>query len=136
MVVFILDWARTGLANIEAVALMSPQLAPRTAMSLMWHTDLNWSDFLWWLRGIRNVLFWLWARALSPYRRRPYSASRSVSVPEPLWWFLSASTLLLFVSIPLSGLTFELHDAFVLGTKQARIFGPTPPRWKTKGTSI
>lgn len=125
-VVFSLDWARTGLANIEAVALMHPRLAPRKAMGLMWHTDLNWSNFLWWLRGFRNILFWLGARALLPYRRRPSSASRLVSVPEPLWWFLSASTLLLFVSIPLSGLTFELRDAFVLGTKPARIFGPTP----------
>ena len=31
MVVFILDWARTGLANVDAVALMRPRLAPRTA---------------------------------------------------------------------------------------------------------
>lgn len=69
-VVFILDWARTGLANFEAAALMHPRLAPTSAMELMWHTDSNWASVLWWLRGLRNVLYWPISRAPSRSQRR------------------------------------------------------------------
>jgi hypothetical protein len=42
--IFALEWARAGLANIEAAALMIPQVAPKTASSLMWHTDMKWAN--------------------------------------------------------------------------------------------
>lgn len=112
---------------------MRPKLAPRTAMGLMWHTDMNWSHVLWWLRGFRGLIFSIGSRVWSVYKGRPYPQSHSFSQPGLFWWFLSATTMLLFVSIPLSGLTMELHDAFVLSTEQATIYGPDPATLNNKG---
>lgn len=56
--VFILDWARSALANLEATALMN-NVAPQSAMELMWHADNNWNNFLWWLRAVRNNVYWV-----------------------------------------------------------------------------
>jgi hypothetical protein len=54
--IFALDWARVALANFESAAVMRSNLAPSTAMELMWHGDGNWANLLWWLRAIRNGL--------------------------------------------------------------------------------
>lgn len=128
VVVLILDWARTGLANFEAAALMHPYLAPDSAMQLMWHTDSNWSNFLWWLRAIRNHALWLFPRRFSG-PSSPYASSR----PGWLWWFLSGITVLLFISIPLSGLTMELTDALVQSSAKAAILGPSPDTFNLRG---
>ena len=133
LAVFVLDWARTGLANIEALALMRPRLAPRTAMGLMWHTDMKWSNVLWWLRGIRNVIFRIFSTRLPKRQRRRSPAAASIFVPAFLWWLLSLTTLLLFVSIPLSGLTMDFQDAFVLSAEKAPILGPNPATFNNKG---
>lgn len=55
--IFALDWARSGLGNIEAAALMRSRLAPRDAMELMWHSDSNWANPPWWLRAFRSLMF-------------------------------------------------------------------------------
>ena len=116
--VFILDWARSALANLEATALMRAKVAPQSGMELMWHADNNWNNFLWWLRALRyNVHY-----GLNCMLRKK---SNQISRPGGLWWALSSVTLLLFVAIPLSGLTMELTEAYVYNTKKVLIVGPT-----------
>lgn len=115
--VFILEWARTGLANIEASALMMPHLAPSTAKELMWHTDTNWANPLWWLRALRSIPWTLLTR------RRPRSQTPG-PMPSALWVSLSSVHILLFVAIPLSGLSFEVANASAYSTRAARIYGP------------
>lgn len=114
--IFILDWARSGLANIEASALMHPGLAPESAMELMWHADSNWNNALWWFRALRNNARWIFSKS---QRRR-----NDLSRPGGLWWLLSFITLLVFVAVPLGGLTMEITDAYVYDTKKALIVGP------------
>lgn len=113
--VFILDWARSALANLEATALMNPRLAPHSAMELMWHADNNWNNLLWWLRAVRNNFM---------ATMRPNS--HHISQPGGLWWALTFVTVLIFVAIPLSGLTMELTDAFAYSINKVLIVGPTP----------
>lgn len=115
--VFILDWARSALANLEATALMNPKVAPQSAMELMWHADTNWNNILWWLRAGRNNLYWL----LCISRKKSHRISR----PGGLWWALSSVTFLIFVALPLSGLTMELTEAYMYNTKKVLFVGPT-----------
>lgn len=114
--IFILDWARSGLANIEATALMHSSFAPESAMELMWHTESNWNNALWWFRALGNIARYYF----STLRRRSNHFSR----PGGLWWLLMAVTLLLFVAVPLSGLTMEITDAYIHDTKKVLILGP------------
>ncbi len=112
---------------------MHPRFATRTAMGLMWHADSKWSNALWWLRGLCSLIVSCIYRLGSVFRRRPSWTLYSPSGPGALWYFLSLTTLLLFVSIPLSGITMELQDAFVLGSRQAPILGPHPASLNRKG---
>jgi hypothetical protein len=116
--VFILDWAKTAVANFEAAALMHPLLAPASTMQLFWHSDFNWANVIWWLRGIRQVFI-----------RGP----RSRSSPGGLWWLLVFNTVLLWIAIPLSGLTMEVTNGFAPGSRTATIFGPSPLFFNYKG---
>ncbi len=123
-VVFILDWAKTGLANIEATAIMDRRLAPNTAMELMWHADMHWSNVLWWLRGLRQVCR-AGVTSTSPKRR--------LSRPQGFWWLMSATTMLLFVAVPLSGLSFELDRVRARGSRLVDILGPNPTTFNSMG---
>ena len=107
--IFVIDWARTGLANLEACALMHPWFAPVTAVELMWHADGNWANPLWWLRAIRAVV----RRSL-----QNNSTNVSESAPSSFWFALSLIMLLLFTAIPLSSLAFQ--NAPVLSPSQQR----------------
>ncbi|KAJ4288086.1 hypothetical protein N0V90_012103 [Kalmusia sp. IMI 367209] len=117
VVIFMLDWAKAGLANAEAVALMHRCTAPPTATVLMWHTDNKWANPLWWLRALRGEIVVL----LSP---REHGKKETVSRPGSLWYCLSFVMLLLFIALPLSGLTMEVTSAQVRTANRARIFGP------------
>lgn len=116
LVVFMLDWARTGLANIEAAALMHRRPAPTTAMELMWHTDSKWANPLWWLCAFRVF-------ALSTCKGRG-KFDRGLRTPSVLWIALSATHVLVFISLPLSGLIMELINILVYSDQPATITGP------------
>ena len=120
--VFILDWARSALANLEATALMNASLAPHSAMELMWHADNNWNNFFWWLRAVRNKLMGT---------MRP--KSHHISQPGGLWWTLTFVTILIFVAVPLGGLTMELTDAFTYSINKVLIVGPTSDNFNFLG---
>lgn len=117
LVVFMLDWARAGMANIEASALMHPRIAPKTAMQLMWHTDCKWANPLWWFRAMRAVL-------LHRFKHQAKVSDGYGSRPSLLWAVLSITTLLIFTGLPLSGLTMELVSVMVYSDQSAIIRGP------------
>lgn len=114
LAVFMLEWARAGLRIMEAAALMHRRLDPKTAMQLMWHTDSKWSNPLWWLRAIRAFM-------RLRFRRRAKLSYSWATVPGFLWVALSTTTLLLFISVPLSGLTLELASVLIYSDQLAII---------------
>lgn len=116
IMMFLLEWARRGWANVEATALMHPRLAPESAMELMWHADSNWNNVMWWLQALRNNARY--------YFSTSQRKSNHLSRPGCLWWLLSAVTLLLLVAVPLSGLSMEITDAHTYDTRKALILGP------------
>jgi hypothetical protein len=124
--VFILGWARTGLATIEASALMVPYLAPLNARELMWHTDTYWANPLGWLRALRSV-FWRLTT-----RNRPASHFYPAPMPSALWILLALIHAFLFVAIPLSGLSLEVVDGFTYGTRPARLYGPNETTFNSR----
>ena len=123
--IFALDWGRTVLANAEAAAVMKPILAPHTAMQLMWHADGKWANILWWYRGLRSAAQALFRRRKTTVRPKPN--------PGRLFWLLSATTFLLFVGIPLSGLTMELTTVSAPSRTPAWIRGPTLRTFNYRG---
>lgn len=125
--IFALDWARSALANVQAAALMHPGWAPSSAMKLMWHVDDNWANVLWWLRGIRNFVFGLSSRIFGRLRQEEYHTQAG-----RLWWFLSITSMFVFVAIPLSGLTMELLVVSSPSGAKALILGPNPGSFNMK----
>lgn len=128
--IFALDWARTALANFQATALMVPAAAPANAMVLLWHADDNWANPLWWLRALRNSFLTciIPSRTSALTSLRPYQ-----SLPGRLWVLLSATTFLIFVALPLSGLTMEVTTASIPTRTQALINGPQNSTFNMKG---
>ncbi|ETN46980.1 uncharacterized protein HMPREF1541_01170 [Cyphellophora europaea CBS 101466] len=120
--IFTLEWARTALSNFQAAALMRPSYGPTNAMGLMWHADDNWANPLWWLRALRNLVY---TRLSRPGVRGMGSNRNYRTTPGLLWVFLSFTSMLIFVAIPLSGLTLEFTPALKTGRRQATILGPT-----------
>ncbi|KAF2029312.1 hypothetical protein EK21DRAFT_113043 [Setomelanomma holmii] len=103
-----------------------PRLAPATAASLMWHTDMKWANPLWWFRALRTFVVQFLFRKIGSRRS-----------PNLLWLFLSLNTLLLFVAIPLNGLTIELKTASVASDTKAQIYGPNSTTFNARGpTSV
>ena len=123
--VFILEWARIGLSNIEASALMMPHMAPSTARELMWHADNNWANPLWWLRAVGSI-FW------SLIMRISSRSQASISVPSGSWVLLSLVHILLFVAIPLSGLSMEVVDASAYAERPTVAYGPNATSFNSR----
>ena len=119
--IFTLDWARSALANFEAAALMKSFTSPTTAMQLFWHADSAWADPLWWLRAARNSFLQLYPGQTTTRRLAAYRVT-----PEPLWTFLSMLSMIVFVAIPLSGLTMELSSVSSPTRRYAEIIGLGP----------
>lgn len=113
--IFVLDWARSTLAHFEAAAVMRPQLAPSTAMKLMWHADSQWTNVLCWLKAIC------------------YSVAGRKARPGRLWIGLSITSLLTFVAVPLGGLTMEVGTVWIKSSTPAAILGPRPDTFNFKG---
>lgn len=127
--IFALDWSRIGLANIEAASLMHRHLSPSTAVELMWHTDSKWANPLWWLRAVYASL----TTTLKSSTSSKYSLQ---STPDLLWVGLSFTTLLVFVALPLSGLTMEISDVNYYTDDPATIYGPNLTGFNWRSVSI
>ncbi|KAL8882766.1 MAG: hypothetical protein Q9198_000293 [Flavoplaca austrocitrina] len=122
--VFVLDWAKSGLAGFEASALMKPSLAPKTALQLMWHADRAWGS----LSGWWNALSALSKDLRCKLPKREHHTPRG---PAILWWYLSFSSFVLYLAIPLAGLTMDPKDSLQVSTRKILILGPNQTSFDT-----
>ncbi|KAK8133095.1 hypothetical protein PG999_001268 [Apiospora kogelbergensis] len=59
VVIFLLDWAKLGLAGFETAALMQPALMPLDARQLLWHSDKAWGTLGGWWKVFRLYMGYL-----------------------------------------------------------------------------
>jgi hypothetical protein len=100
--IFLLDWAKSGVAGFEAYGLMQPRLAPSTAMQLMWHGDRAWGQLSGWWKAGKHAIKYV-AERLDRKKRR----ESAWDGPGILWYYLAFSSLLFYIAIPLSGLSMD-----------------------------
>ncbi|CAI6081259.1 unnamed protein product [Clonostachys chloroleuca] len=112
--IFILDWAKSGIAGFEAAALMNPSIAPKNARQLMWHTDRAWGSLTGWAKVVITTNRYLFHKAT---KRKPSEWTG----PSALWFHLALSSLLLYIAIPLSGLSLEQESALRNGSRRVEI---------------
>ncbi|KAL8712836.1 MAG: hypothetical protein Q9220_003044 [cf. Caloplaca sp. 1 TL-2023] len=118
--VFVLDWAKSGLGGFEAAALMKPIFAPGTALQLMWHADRGWASLSgWWKASL--ALFHHSRQGISKRRKGGPAVYRG---PAILWWYLSLSSFLFFVAVPLAGLSMDPKSALRTSSRKILIQGP------------
>ncbi|RPA86948.1 hypothetical protein BJ508DRAFT_204003 [Ascobolus immersus RN42] len=91
-----LGLSRYGLEGAEASMLMCEKWGSDNALQLLMHCDGNWAGLGGWLRISRKVLH-----------------LRNVT-PSKLWWILAILSGTVLVALPLSGLTMELSQGYVL----------------------
>lgn len=114
--IFLLDWAKSGLAGFEAAALMKPSLAPANAMRLLWHADRGWGGLSGWYKA---------AKVTYRYMRQKLARSPDAVWDGPglLWCYLTFSSLLFYIAIPLSGISMDIDPAFKLSNRLVTILG-------------
>lgn len=115
--IFLLDWAKSGLAGFEAAALMRRSLAPSNAQGLMWHTDRGWGSISGWWNALAVCLRYF--RALLN-RRGGYPEWHG---PGPLWFYLAFSSFIFYAAVPLAGLSMDTSDSLQLGTRPIVVVG-------------
>ncbi|KAI3397721.1 hypothetical protein diail_10490 [Diaporthe ilicicola] len=121
--VFVLEWAKSGLAGFEAWALMQPRLAPANANQLMWHTDRAWGSMSGWWKALLVTIDFL--------RHRKWKGQRWQG-PSGLWFYLASCSLIFFVTIPLAGLSMEPEHSVTLSDRQIVIIGPNQSTFDTQ----
>ncbi|KAL8856074.1 MAG: hypothetical protein Q9178_007330 [Gyalolechia marmorata] len=122
--VFVLDWAKSGLAGFEASALMKPSLAPKTALQLMWHTDRAWGSLSGWWDALSALFKDLRCKLSKGEHHTPRA-------PAILWWYLAFSSFILYLAIPLAGLTMDRKDSLQVGPRKILILGPNQTSFDT-----
>lgn len=113
--VFVLEWAKSGLAGFEAWALTQPRLAPVNANQLMWHTDRAWGSMSGWWKALLVTIDFL---------RRGKRNGEKWQGPSGLWFYLASCSLIFFVAVPLAGVSMEPDISFRLSDRQIEIMGP------------
>lgn len=127
--IFVLDWAKSGLAGFEASALMKRKLAPSNAMQLMWHTDRGWGSVSGWWRALLEV----WSLLRQKLSRGPRSHhEHEWKGPSSLWWYLAFSSFLLYLAIPLAGLSMDPGEAYKLTDRLITILGANETNFDSK----
>ncbi|KAI0397247.1 hypothetical protein F5Y17DRAFT_390650 [Xylariaceae sp. FL0594] len=116
--IFVLDWAKSGIAGFEAAALMTPSLAPSNARQLMWHADRAWGSVSSWCEVVVVAVEYVYKKLTS---RR--GTLVEWTGPGLLWFYLAFSSILFYVTVPLSGLTMEPENALRLGTRPVVLTG-------------
>lgn len=120
--IFLLDWAKSGLAGFEAAALMKPKLAPSNAMQLMWHLDSAWGTLSGWRKALESF-YRFFKLKMHPNQDLQDAGDAAWRGPGLLWWYLAVNGLLLYVTLPLSGLTMNPGDALRLSSRKVSILG-------------
>lgn len=117
--IFLLDWAKSGLAGFEAAALMKPRLAPCSAMQLMWHLDRGWGGLSgWWKATTYTFRYWR-----DRFTKRP-ETTLAGDGPGGLWWYLAFSSMLFYIAVPLSGISMDITQSFQVSKRPVTIEGP------------
>lgn len=93
-----------GLEGVEAAMMMEPGWSPTNGMKLMMHADKTWSGPGGWAKTIK----WIWMTNRT---------GAHVNLPSALWFILALPSMLVFTAYPLSGLTMEMSQGFLHGTK-------------------
>lgn len=121
--VFVLEWAKSGLAGFEAWALMQPRLAPANANQLMWHTDRAWGSMSGWWKALFVTIDFL------RHRKRKGGKWQG---PSGLWFYLACCSLIFFVAVPLAGLSMEPQPSLRLSDRHVSIFGSNQSTFDTQ----
>jgi len=116
--IFVLDWAKSGIAGFEAAALMTPRLAPTDARQLMWHADRAWGSVSSWCKVVVISVEYA-CKKLTRRRGAPVEWTG----PGPLWFYLAFSSILFYVTVPLSGLSMDPENALRLGNRPVILTG-------------
>jgi hypothetical protein len=114
--IFVLDWAKSALAGFEASTLMKPALAPRSAQGLMWHADRGWGNISGWWKASKVVYSRL-------FRHEESTSKKALKGPGRLWFYLALNSFLLYIAIPLAGLSMDISEGFRPSDDQVWIFG-------------
>ncbi|KAI9767516.1 MAG: hypothetical protein M1839_004476 [Geoglossum umbratile] len=104
-----LNLAKYGLVGTEAGMMMEPGWALPSAAHVVMHSDHTWSGPGGWLKT---------ARKLGVGAKHPETIW-----PSRLWWLLALLSSLVFVALPLSGLTMELGSGFLSSTAHPSVVG-------------
>ncbi|KAI0118994.1 hypothetical protein F4814DRAFT_223065 [Daldinia grandis] len=105
--VFALEWSKYGLAGVESAMLQTPFWQVPNAVALMMHSESPWSGPDGWFKCLQ----WF---------GRPQK-----SLVHRLWSLLAILSLLVYVAVPLSGLSFETSDGYVPSSVPPMVIGHT-----------
>lgn len=98
-----LDLSEYGLLGVEASMLMTAFWGAPNAWHVILHGDHSWSGPDGWMEALKAQF----GDGTSGGRR-----ARIKRAPRRLWWLLAAPSILLFVGLPLTGLSMELKSGF------------------------
>lgn len=102
--VFGLTLGEYGLTGSEAGMLMTRSGRTPHGGHILLHADKTWTGLGGWAKAVK--VFWTWR-----------------SLPSRTWTILAMTTLVSYVAFPLSGLTMELKNGYVLGSQPAVVYG-------------
>src|SRR5690606_656164 len=89
-----------GLQGVEASMLMEERWGANNALQLLMHCDTTWAGPGGWLKILRK-----WAHLVG-------LKHEGRANPSKLWMVLASLTAMVFVALPLSGLTMEIGDGY------------------------
>lgn len=110
--VFGLDLSEFGLLGIEASMLMTTLWSAPSAWHIMMHGEHTWTGVGGWMKSAKSMFTRSWPK----------------TIPTKLWASLTALTSVLFIALPLTGLTMELTDGFRVSKSVPEVLGQ---RWET-----
>ncbi|KAI9783701.1 MAG: hypothetical protein M1839_003549 [Geoglossum umbratile] len=124
--VFVLDWAKSGLAGAEASSIMTRAWAPNDALRLMWHADRSWGGpGGWWKAAMLLYARWRHLHGAGKHATRARG-------PQRLWYYLSLSSFLFFIAVPISGLTMDRAESLKYSNRKIIITGVNETTFNTR----
>ncbi|RPA79694.1 hypothetical protein BJ508DRAFT_139605 [Ascobolus immersus RN42] len=111
-----INLSKYGLQGAEASMLMDARFwGAKNAMKLMMHGNSSWAGPGGWIKLFREIVYSAggllkFVKNLSVYKN---AQERNV-FPSRLWFILASLSLFVFASLPLSGLTMELGEGYIL----------------------
>ncbi|KFY82711.1 hypothetical protein V500_10373 [Pseudogymnoascus sp. VKM F-4518 (FW-2643)] len=115
--IFVLDWAKSGLAGFEATALMKPEYAPLDGRKFMWHIDRGWGSLSSWWQVLLLTFRYVYKKIRAGKEPLEWEG------PGLLWFYLAFCSFLFYAAVPLSGLSMEPTEALQLAKRAITISG-------------